>query len=74
MSAAEIADNKWESESTKPPVFTVGSLAQIGLMGLFGLFFAYILVMSVVAIVKPKEEAKSLEDQFGGSAPAADAK
>lgn len=74
MSAAEIADNKWERESTKPPIFSVSAFAQIGLMGLFGLFFAYILVMSVVAIIKPKEEAKSLEDQFGGAAPAADAK
>ncbi len=63
MSSAEIADNKWEVESTKPPVVTAAGIAQILLMGMFGLFFLYILIMSVVGIVSPKQEG-SLEQKY----------
>lgn len=63
MSAAEIADNKWEAESTKPPIITPGGLAQILLMGLFGLFFVFILINSVIAIVTPHQES-DLESQY----------
>ena len=63
MSASEIANNKWESSSTKPPVFTAIGLAQVFLMSIFGLFFAYILIMSLVAIVTPKGDS-ALEQQY----------
>jgi len=63
MSAAEIADNKWESDSTKPPVITAAGIAQILLMGMFGLFFLYILIMSVVGIVTPHEDG-ALEQKY----------
>ena len=72
MSAAEIADNKWEAESIKPPVKTAGSIGQIALIGGLALFFTYIVVMSLVAIVTPKKEG-SLADQYKNlnAAPAA---
>ncbi len=63
MSAAEIADNKWELESTKPPIKTAGALAQIILMGGLISFFAIILVGSVFGIMAPKGEG-SLADQY----------
>jgi hypothetical protein len=75
MSAAEIADNKWETESTKPPVKTAGAIGQITLIGGLSLFFSYILLMSAWAIVSPKQE-NDLEEQFknlkGAAAPVAE--
>ena len=64
MSAAEIADNKWEVESTKPPVSTLTGLSQILLMGGFGLFFTLIIVGSLIAIVTPKSEDGGLAGQY----------
>ena len=56
MSAAEIADNRWEVAATKPPVTSPAGLAQIILMGGFAAFFGWIVVFSVIAIVTPKGE------------------
>lgn len=56
MSAAEIADNRWELKATKPPITSPAGLAQIILMGGFAAFFAWILVFSAIAIVTPKGE------------------
>ena len=64
MSAAEIADNKWELSATKPPVGTAASMAQMLLMGAFALFFVWIIVFSVIAIVTPPTEG-SLADDYG---------
>lgn len=54
MSAAEIADNKWEVQATKAPTTTPAGIAQILLMGGFAAFFGYIVVFSIIAIVTPK--------------------
>ena len=72
MSASEVADNEWESSAAKPPLLTMaspggfyGSVALATLMGLIALVFLYIIVMSVVAIVSPKQEggwAKTYEN------------
>jgi hypothetical protein len=56
MSAAEIADNKWEMESTKPPVTSLAGIAQIVLMSGFALFFTLVVVGSLVGLVSPKSE------------------
>lgn len=64
MSAAEIADNKWELESTKPPVSSLSGLTQILLMGGFALFFTLIVVGSLVGIVTPKPEDGGLAGQY----------
>ena len=57
MSAAEIADNKWETEASKPQIFTPGSLAQLLMMGGFSLFFVYILLFSVIGMFSEKSES-----------------
>lgn len=56
MSAAEIADNRWEVQATKPPVTSVAGIAQILLMSGFGLFFVWILIGSVQGMIMPKGE------------------
>lgn len=55
MSAAEIADNKWELTATKPPTTTPAGMAQIALMGFFGLFFLWIVGFAAMGIVMPKK-------------------
>lgn len=64
MSAAEIADNKWELSSTKPPTTSAAGLAQILLIGGLGLFFVWIIVFSIIAIVTPKPEDGGLAGDF----------
>ncbi len=64
MSAAEIADNKWELSSTKAPVGSASGIAQIILMGGFGVFFVWIIVFSIIAIVTPKPEDGGLAGQY----------
>lgn len=64
MSAAEIADNKWELSSTKPPVSTAGGVLQLLLMvGFIGLF-GWLIVSSVIGIVTPKSEDGGLAGQY----------
>ncbi len=75
MSVADIADNKWELESIKPPIKTPAAIGQIALIGGLGLFFLYIVIMSVVAIVTPKKSG-GLADQYknlNAAQPAAEA-
>jgi len=57
MSAAEIADNRWEMTATKPPITSFGGILMILLMGGFSMFFLWIIVFSAVAIVTPKKDA-----------------
>lgn len=63
MSSAEIADNKWEVQASKPQVKDPASIAQIALMGGFAAFFVYILIFSVVGMFSSSEEG-SLESKF----------
>ncbi len=75
MSAAEIADNRWELQATKPPLTSAAGLAQIILMSGFALFFVWILVGSVQGMIMPKTEGLAGEyknlNQAGAAAPAA---
>lgn len=64
MSAAEIADNKWELQATKPPVGSLAGLMQILLMTGFALFFVWIVAFSAIAIVTPKNEDSGLASQY----------
>ncbi len=61
--AAEIADNKWELESTKPPVKSAGAIGQILLIGGLAVFFLVIIVSALLAIVNPPE-GNTLADQY----------
>lgn len=73
MSAAEIADNKWEREAAKPPVASVGAIAQLALVSVFILIFLWILSWTVMGIVGDKKSTmadKYGEMQAGDAAPA----
>ncbi|MBX7079168.1 MAG: hypothetical protein K1X88_08295 [Nannocystaceae bacterium] len=63
MSTAEIADNKWEVQASKPPVASAGGLLNLLMIIGFTALFIYITAMSVVAIVTPKSD-NSLENQY----------
>jgi hypothetical protein len=66
MSLAEIQDNKWEVEATKPPVTNPGAIGVIILMTSFSLFFVAIIIGSVIgAFTDPRAM------DFEGKAPAA---
>jgi hypothetical protein len=76
MSTAEIGDNKWEVQASKPPIGTAGGLLQLLMIGSFSLLFGWIAVNSVVGIVTPKKnDISSIEAQFkkGDAAAAAGA-
>lgn len=64
MSAADIADNKWEAQSAKAPIGSVQGIAQMLLMGGFMAFFVWIVIFSVIAIVTPKKEDGGLAGDF----------
>jgi hypothetical protein len=70
MSTAEIADNKWEVQASKPPVATAGGLAQLLMFLGFVVLFAYLTAMSIIGAVTPKNEENAIEKQFS-STPAA---
>ncbi|MBV1859165.1 MAG: hypothetical protein KUG77_12195 [Nannocystaceae bacterium] len=75
MSAAEIADNRWELSATKPPTTSPAGIGLLMVMSLFALFFVSIVVGSVLGIIQPKGEGlageyKNLNKQ-GTEAPAA---
>jgi hypothetical protein len=48
MSVAEIQDNKWEVQASKPPIMTPGSIGIMIMMGGFALFFVFVIVGSVI--------------------------
>jgi hypothetical protein len=48
MSVAEIQDNKWELEVTKPPVTNPGAIGIIVMMIGFSMFFLFMIVGSVI--------------------------
>ena len=48
MSLAEIQDNKWEVEATKPPVKNPASIGIIIMMAGFSLFFVAVLIGAVI--------------------------
>lgn len=63
MSVAEIADNKWEREVTKPPVTSAGSIFQLVLLGAFVLMFLWIFSFVVMGLVSPKKA--TMADKYG---------
>ena len=64
MSAAEIADNKWELQSTKPPVADASGVLQLLLMVGFVGLFGWLIVSSVIGIVTPKAEDGGLAGSY----------
>ncbi|MCA9649054.1 MAG: hypothetical protein H6712_15785 [Myxococcales bacterium] len=64
MSSAEIADNKWELSSTKPPLNTAGGVMQLLLMVGFVSLFGWLIGSSIIGIVTEKEEDGGLAGQY----------
>jgi hypothetical protein len=64
MSLAEIQDNKWEVEVTKPPVTNPGAIGIIIMMTAFSLFFVAIIIGSVIGSFTETETMN-----FEGKAP-----
>lgn len=65
MSAtAEIADNKWELSSTKPPINSVIGIAQVVMMVSFSLFFGWLVLASVAALFMSPSNELTLEQQY----------
>jgi hypothetical protein len=60
---AEIADNKWEVEASKPPVSSFGGILQIVIVTAFAGMFAWMLLFTVQGIFGTKRE--TLADQYG---------
>lgn len=77
MSSAEIADNKWEAEASKPPVTSFGGILQIIVVSAFAAMFGWMLLFTAQGIFGSKRE--TLADQYGnlkaeGHQPAPEAK
>lgn len=64
MSASEIADNKWELQSTKPPMGSAGGVLQLLLMVGFVGLFGWLIVSSLIGIFTEKKEGGSLADTY----------
>lgn len=69
MSAAEIADNRWEVAATKPPIASPGGIGLLVVMSLFALFFVWIVVGSVQGMIQPKGEGLAGEYKNLNKAP-----
>ena len=48
MSVAEIQDNKWEVEASKPPIMNPASIGMMFMMGMFTLFFLVVIVLGPI--------------------------
>lgn len=73
MSAAEIADNRWEVSASKAPITSPAGIGMLLVMSGFGLFFVWIMIGSVQGIIMPKGEGlageyKNLNAQDAGKA------
>lgn len=64
MSSAEIADNKWEVQASKPQVGNAAGIFQILLMAGFIGIFGYLIVFSIIGAVTPKKEDGGLAGQY----------
>jgi hypothetical protein len=63
MSTAEIADNKWEVEASKPPVSDVGGILQILVVTFFAGLFAWMMLFTFQGIFGSKRQ--TMADTYG---------
>lgn len=74
MSAAEIQDNKWEVQASKPNLTSVASIGGIIMMSGFILFFVALIIGSVQGAFTETQGLKVDKDLGSGeAAPAAPA-
>lgn len=73
MSVAEIQDNKWEVQASKPPLTNPGAIGVIIMMSGFILFFVWVIVFSVIgSFTDTKEMDFSKTQKVEEAAPAAE--
>jgi len=60
---SDIASNRWEAESTKPPIFTAAGVTQIAAIASFALLFCYILIGSVMGLFGSTKA--TMADKYG---------
>lgn len=63
MSAADIADNKWEVEASKPPVSNIGGILQIVVVAFFAAIFAWMMSFTFQGIFGAKRD--TMADAYG---------
>ena len=79
MSNAEIADNKWEVQAAKPPIYTAAAVSQLIMIGALAFIFLWLIKGSLEGLVSERKDG--LAEAFGkmnheaapaaGAAPAA---
>lgn len=72
MSVAEIQDNKWELEATKPPLKSPASIGIMIMMGGFALFFVAVIIGAVAGSFADTEEMDFDKKQRDAPAEAAE--
>lgn len=63
MSIAEIADNKWEAQAVKPPIYSAAAISQILMMVALTFIFVYLLQGTLQGIFGEKRE--TMADNIG---------
>lgn len=63
MSNAEIADNKWEAQAAKPPIYTVTAISQLIMIAVLAFIFVWLLKGSLQGIFGEKRDG--LAEAFG---------
>ena len=72
MSVAEIQDNKWEVQASKPPLKTPGAIGIMIMMGGFMLFFVWVIIFSVIGSFTETKEMDFSKQQKTEEAAAAE--
>ena len=79
MSVAEIADNKWELEASKPPLKEAGSIFQLAIMGMLCCLFLGIVGIALSGLIGGDQgggladKYKNMNNSPDGAAAAAEA-
>ena len=63
MSNAEIADNKWEAQAAKPPIYTVTAISQLLMIAALAFIFLWLVKGSLQGIFGEKKDG--LAEAFG---------
>jgi hypothetical protein len=63
MSTADISDNKWELEASRPPISTPAGILQIVVIAAFAGLFVWMLSFALQGIFGARRE--TLADQYG---------
>lgn len=63
MSNAEIADNKWEVQAAKPPIYTAAAISQLLMIAALAFIFLWLIKGSLEGLFGEKRDG--LAEAFG---------